>query len=237
TGLLTLLSGCSGGGNGGGGAGSAPSTLPATVNDSLELLGVSTEESPRLSNDGVPLPQDFSPFGQRIKVAINEAGETHFGAPMELIVGGFALKGSTNSFAVLDNLALPRTGKEIQPAAIYSLSQAEAPWVREDDGFVEGPPVTLRDSAGGDLDGDGHDELIIVYTTAGQVSVRIANLANRTVPEETLVAPISPAILPVGDVRLRAADLDGDGHAEIILAISQAAASGRPTFTGLIVLG
>jgi hypothetical protein len=222
---------------GSGGGGSPSNSLPATVDDSLNLLGVSTTESPRLSNDGVALPQDFSPFGQRLKIAINEAGETHIGAPMEMMVGGFALQGATDLFAVLDNLTLPATGNQIQPAPIYSLSQAQAPWVREDSGFERDPPVTLRDGAGGDLDGDGYDEMIVAYAAAGQVFVRIANLAKRPLPDETLVVPIPADVLPVGDVRVRAADLDGDGHAEIILAISQAAAFGRPTYTGLLVLG
>jgi hypothetical protein len=231
-GFVLLLGAC-----GSGGGGSATNSLPATVSDSLNLLGVSTADSPRLSNDGVALPQDFSPFGQRLKIAINQAGETHIGAPMEMIVGGFALQGATDLFTVLDNLTLPAAGNQIQPAPIHSLSPTQAPWVREDGGSEKDPPVTLRDSAGGDLDGDGYDEMIVAYAAAGQVLVRIANLAKRPLPDEILVVPVPADVLPVGDVRVRAADLDGDGHAEIILAVSQAAAFGRSTYTGLLVLG
>jgi FG-GAP-like repeat len=217
-------------------SGPGPTTTtarPATVDASLNQLGVSTAESPRLSNDGVALPDDFSPFGQRIKVAINDAGETHFGAPMEVIAGGFALKGAAESFVVLDNLTVPAVGGEIVPSAIYSLSQADAPWAREDRAFEKSAPVTLRDSAGGDLDGDGYDELIIVHEQSGQVLLKVANLANRTVPDETRVLPIQANALPIGDVRVRTADLDQDGKAEIIVAVSQAAAPGRPTYTML----
>jgi hypothetical protein len=229
--LFGLLAACGGGGN-------APesSGLPATVNDSLNQLGVPMIQSPRLSDDGVPLPEDFGPFGQRLKMAINAAGEARIGAPKELIVGGFSLAGATNSFAVLDNLVLPSVGNSITPAPIYSLSQTEAPWVREDAGREQDPPVTLRDAAGGDLDGDGYDEMIVAYAESGQVFVRIANLANRTVPDETLVVPIPADVLPVGDVRVAAADLDGSGRAKIIVSISQAAAAGRPTTSTLLIL-
>lgn len=224
-----------GGADSGGGGASSSNSPPSSIDESLNLLGVSTADTPRLSNDSVPLPDDFSPFGQRIKVAINGAGETHIGAPAELIFGGVALQDATDPFVVLDNLVVPETGNEIQPTPIYSLSEAQAPWVPEDDGFEEDPPVTLRDSAGGDLNGDGYDELIIAYAQSGQVFVRIADLANRPMPDEILELPVAAEVLPVGDVRIRAADLDRDGSAEIIAAISQAAAPGRPTYTALLV--
>lgn len=235
---FSVLTAC-GSGNGDSALSSTPTTptTPTTVDESLNLLGVSTSDTPRLSNDGVELPEEHSPFGQRIKVAINEAGETHIGAPMELVVGGFALQGATNLFTVLDNLTLPATGNQIQPTSISSLSQTEAPWVREDSGFEKAAPVTLRDSAGGDLNGDGYDELVITYAQSGQVFLRITNLANGAISDETLVVPILADVLPVGDIRVRTADLNQNGHAEIILAISQAAAFGRPTYTSLVVLG
>jgi len=242
--LATLFAGLAacgstgnGDGSGGGGGGASPSdSPPADINKSLNQLGVVTADTPRLSNDSVPLPTEFSPFGQRIKIAIDDAGETHIGAPMELIAGGFALQGATDEFAVLDNLKMPASGFQITPTAIYSLNAASAPWVPEYQRFEKDAPTTLRDSAGGDLNGDGYDELVIGFVQSGQVFVRIANLADRTVPEEVLSVPIPADVLPVGDVRVQVADLDRDGHAEIIAAVSQAGAPGRPTTTALQVL-
>jgi hypothetical protein len=221
---------------GGEGGGTAPTTLPSTVDDSLNELGVSTVPTPRIGNDGVALPEDHSPFGQRLKIAINGAGETHIGAPLELVVGGFELQGSMDPFAVLDNLELPATGLQIAPSPIFTLDPGEAPWAREDDTFEKAPPVTLRDAAGGDLDGDGYDELVVAYASGGQVFLRIANLADLTVADETLPVAAGVDVLPVGDVRVRAADLDQDGRAEIVLALSQVGAGGRSTSTGLLVL-
>lgn len=210
--------------------------LPDKVEESLNLLGVSTAPSARIGNDGMPLPDDFSPFGRRLKISIDAAGETRIGAPMEWIVGGFTLAGASDTFVVLDNLGAPDGNGLIAPSPIHALGPAQAPWATDNDGFEKAAPVTRRDAAGGDLDGDGYDELIVAYAESGQVLVRITPLADRTVPEQTLVVPIPSDVLPIGDVRVRAADVDADGRAEVIASISQAAGPGRPTRTALLVL-
>lgn len=213
-----------------------PVVLPGKLDDSLNALGVSTASSPRIGNDGVPLPDDFSPFGQRLKIAIDAAGHTRIGAPMEWIVGGFALQGAADSFVVLDNLAMPDSGPDIAASPIHSLGAAQAPWAREDGGFEKAPPVTLRDAAGGDLDGDGYDELIVAHAESGQLMIRITGLADGASAEQSFLVPVPSDALPIGDVRVAAADLDADGHAEIVASISQAAGPGRPTRTALLAL-
>lgn len=234
--LALALVACGGGDGGGEGGGLATSAPPATVDESLNLLGVRTTDSPRRGNDGVALPDDFAPFGQRLKMAINDAGQARFGAPMELVVGGFALRGAADSFAVLDNLIVPPEGGEIAPARLLALGAADAPWAREDDRFEKDAPSTLRDSAGGDLDGDGYDELIVAFAQSDQVFLRVVKFAGRSTPEETVLGPIGAPVLPIGDVRVRAADLDANGKAEIIVAVSQAPGAGRSTATVLSVL-
>jgi hypothetical protein len=217
-----------------------PEPPPDSVVESLGLLGVDTESTPRLSDDGVPLPEDFSPFGQRLKIAIDAAGNTRIGAPMELLVGGFSVEGSTAPLVVLDNLEMPSSGNSITPSVIYQLSAAQAPWANvanQQNSFEEKPPVTRRDGGAGDLDGDGYDELVIAHEQAGGVMLRITHLANRGGVDLVLPVPVPAALQPVGDVRVSVADLGGEGHAEILLGISQAAAAGRPTSSALLVLG
>ena len=238
---MALIAGCGSGGDavpdtasGGGDPGSL--AQPEKVADSLALLGVSTEPSARIGNDGMPLPDDFSPFGKRLKIAIDAAGDTRIGAPMEWVVGGFALAGSSDTFVVLDNLGSPGGNGLIAPSPIHALAAVQAPWTVEANRSETAPPVTHRDATGGDIDGDGYDELISAHFESGQVLVRITPLADRTLPEETRVAPVPPDVLPIGDVRVRAADVDANGRAEIVLAISQAAGPGRPTRTALLVL-
>lgn len=213
-----------------------PVDAPDSVDESLELLGVSTVKSARLSDDGVALPDDFSPFGQRVKLAMNAEGETHIGAPMELMVGGLSLARSQDPLTVLDNLAMPARGDTIIPSVIHGLDNAHAPWAMETRGFEEDPPVTLRDGTGGDLDGDGYDELIVAYLESGGVAVRVDNLADGSVSSEILAVPLPAEVLPVGDIRIRAADLDRNGRTELILGVSQAGASGRTTRSALLVL-
>ncbi len=217
------------------GATGTPSVAyPDRLSDSLSALGVPTAESPRIGNDGVTLPDDFSPFGRRLKMAVDADGNPRIGAPMEWVAGGFTLSGRADSLVVLDNFALPASGYDIGPAPVHSFGSAT--WTREDGGFEGGPPVTLRDAAGGDLDGDGYDELIVGRVESGQLVIGITRLADRMPTETIHPVPVPPEVLPIGDVRIAAADLDGDGHAEIVASISQAAEAGRATRSVLLVL-
>ncbi|TXL64772.1 FG-GAP-like repeat-containing protein [Zeimonas arvi] len=210
--------------------------LPDKLADSLNLLGVATEPSPRIGNDGVALPEDFSPFGHRLKIASDDAGHTRIGAPMEWILGGFTLRGAADSFVVLDNLAMPDSGPDIAPSPILSLGALQARWAREDGVSERVPPVTLRDAVGGDLDGDGHDELIVAHSDSGQLRIHIADLAHGASTEESFVVAVPSDVLPIGDVRVAAGDFDADGRSEIVASISQVASPGRPTRTALLAL-
>ena len=96
--------------------------------------------------------------------------------------------------------------------------------------------MTLRDATGGDLDGDGYDELIVVHADAGTATVRALDLADGAGAPEVLVVPLPAEVLPVGDIRIRAADLDRNGRAELIVGVSQAAGSNRPTRSALLIL-
>ena len=96
--------------------------------------------------------------------------------------------------------------------------------------------MTLRDATGGDLDGDGYDELIVVHADAGTATVRALDLADGAAAPEVLAVPLPAEVLPVGDIRIRAADLDRNGRAELIVGVSQAAGSNRPTRSALLIL-
>lgn len=213
-------------------------TLPENITDSLRRLGVSTAGSPRISNDGLPLPADFSPFGQRLKIAIDADGHVSIGAPMEFVIGGFSLAGSSDPFVVIDNFGAGTFPAGIATSPVYTLSGLQAPWASPANArkFDGDPPTTLHDAAGGDLDNDGYDDLVVAFVESGQVMVRIANLAGGATPAEVFAMPVPADVLPVGDVRVSVADLDGDGMAEIVASISQAASPGGATRTVLLVL-
>src|SRR6188474_1085003 len=83
-----------------------PAAPPETVTKSLNQLGVSTAKSPRTSNEGVPLPDAYSPFGTLINARIDDQGAAHLGSPLELALVGFSIDEEDSLLTVVDNIPL-----------------------------------------------------------------------------------------------------------------------------------
>jgi len=199
-GLLLLLAACSagGGGSGGGGAGQAP----ANHGESLTRLGVDQTESPRIDEYGNPLPEDYRPLGNVVRLD-----------PItELWLGGVPLEGSDAVATLLEDVsATPPAGDgRLSPSLLFSLSEADAPWMKEEADRWSFPS-TQRAAAAADLDGDGDEELVTVYHLEDRLEALVVeNVAGQySSREEVLVFNLPD----VRDVSLAAGDFDGD-HAD-----------------------
>lgn len=211
----------------------APKTdVPLTLESSLEALGVDLTPSARLSNDGLPLPETFSPYGQRIKVTRLPDGEVIIGSPGELVIGGFKLPGNDASITLIENNLDPDV---TDPNIIVSVVDVVG-WINESKDEERRAATTLRDVAAADIDGNGLDELVIAYTEADQVFLRIITPSNPSIAEINMVVPIPANILPIGDLRLVAGDLDMDGRSELVIGLSGKQALGKTTLSSVLIL-
>jgi hypothetical protein len=220
------------------GGGAPPSDPPANLSASLNDLGVGTASTPRVSNEGVPLPEDYAPFGNRIVFSTLESGEVVIGAPNEVAFVGFSLDAENAFLTVVDNLPPEEAGtvRTVTPRVISKSDTAQAPWAREQNGFEWVAPLTFRDSTGSDVDGDGLAEFVTIRFESGLLILSIAEIDDPTVVVDERIIDVPPAIAAVGDVRIAGGDFDNDGRDELLLAISQTASAGQATNVVVVVL-
>ncbi len=252
-GLTLLISACLGsGGDGdapvnGGSSGatngeSAGPEAPPDVETSLERLGVSTEETPRLDSQGNAYPDDYAPMGRIITVReLRQAqdaptdSEPRFavGRAEELFLGGFRLDdGGDRHVNIIDDISL--AGLSASAAAFTDPqvieSRAHTPWMHDSRTIVDAPPSnvpwgTLRDTAAVDTNGDGFLEAVTAYVQEGsggaqQLRLQIMDGLDSTPILDFAILEGGP-LLPAHDVRVSGVDLDGDGRQEIAVAIAR----------------
>ena len=202
-----LLTACGGGGTGGGGGN------PSTVEESLTALGVDITPTPRQADEAThqPLPESYSPFG---------AART-FDRIDELMTIGFQLSPASFGFdslvTVLEEQQSPSSPGTYSTEAIFAPPAASTPWATASGAS----PATLRAATAGDVDADGLEELIVVSHTAGDASVALRVVQDRTAGfiSDAPVA-LSDAV-PVG-LAVAAGDLDGDGQVDAVAAVATA---------------
>ncbi len=216
-----------------------PSEPPEGLADSLNALGFSTADTPRISNEGVALPARYSPFGRRIHVTHKPDGATVMGSPLEMALLGFSLEGQNSFLTTLNDLPFRAQGTSPSraPQLLARRDVAQAPWARENANASDDlPPITRRDAASGDTDGDGLDELALVRIENGQLVIEISPLQTGAAAtfQGTLPVPLSAA--PAADVRIASGDLDDDGRAELVIAVSGSRVAGQRTGTRVLVL-
>jgi len=142
--LLMTLAACSGGG----GSGTTPNT---NVDEVLADLGVNTSESVRVDAEGNDLPEQYAPL--RSTMALNKFSEIMlFGVPIE----DPAITTYLNEMA-LTNL-VPGTNNSYSWELLHDEPLANTPWT---------DPAARRSAAAGDFDGDGIEEVAIVYQLGG----------------------------------------------------------------------
>jgi len=189
---LALASGC--GGSGPSSTGSGP-----TVETSLNELGIDTTPSPRLGDNGQPLPENYSPLGKTLQID----------PLMELYVGGVPLTGSTSVATLLEDFSNnpPDGTGTITPEPLFALDAAEAPWWPESlpsQSFRQ----TKRAVAAADLDGNGIDEIVTLFAEDPRLSLQIVRRTDTGF--ETSVSTILFNTPGITSVALAAGDFDGD---------------------------
>jgi len=211
----------------GGGPGSPPAELPAeppaNVGESLALLGVDTTPTPRVDENGAALPADYSPLGAEETVAQTD----------ELFVAGLQLRfpDPAGGFTTLDNkagflsLTDDSTGELNLSFDLYEPGQrweadASSPFPSMSN--ASSGSQAARAAAAGDIDGDGRDEIAIVYIAhSAAAGTEKLFLVVADADSDAPTAPQSLGEFPgAADVGLAAGDFDGDGDADLALGIS-----------------
>ncbi|MCA9490450.1 MAG: hypothetical protein KC621_11020, partial [Myxococcales bacterium] len=137
-----LLAGCGGGGDSGG--------SNSTVEEVLADLGVDTTETPRVDEHGNPLGDEYAPMGDRSTV-------NRFA---EVVAIGVPFDDDSQSQAAVMNLVPGASNTYAWDSPLQQPTDAELPWAS----------ATMRRAATyGDFDGDGLEELAVVYQTDGDV--------------------------------------------------------------------
>ena len=203
--LGLFLSACGGGGGSSPGGGSSSGD---EVRDKLSNLGVDVQETPRLDDNSEALPDDYSPFG------------------------------SSQSFDTIEEITLlgPQFNNSASQLTLYELqSQNNRPIYAREDFFtpssgatpwasaIGASPANLRQAQAADIDGDGLDELVVLYREDGSSAVTLQTYQESFsggiisfAVDQTLVVSTDPA----NDLQLLAGDFDGDGLAEFVVGLS-----------------
>lgn len=192
-----------------------------SVNESLNMLGVNTAESPRLDEQGNPLPDNFSPLGPTLTISTREL----FIAGPKLVVKNGELLQNRAVFAELSN-------DEVPPSTEFAVTDAIEPdTVWESDNGSDHPELENRNPgaqstraiAAGDVDRDGLDEIIIVFQDpAAPQNVYLEILeddgdaANARSTARTLFANVAD----LKDLSVAAGDFDGNGSSEVAVGIT-----------------
>lgn len=209
-----------GGGNGGnGGSGAAAGACGSSQEQALECLGVQLTKDPRVDLKGSPLPTTYAPLGATRSVGVSQ----------EVFMAGMQLapKNPVGTAEVMDNraalLELSNDDTGAVGPGVLSTTAPGAIW--------EGDTYTTPSSNGGtgaqssrtavalDADGDGKDEIVVLYLDHENPSnegVIFATSPDGGAPKKVATAPGAEDIAAVRG------DFDGDGKDEIALGISTA---------------
>lgn len=219
-----------------------PASPPDTLTDSLNQLGVETEQPPRVDENGNEIPESYAPMGRKVVVreVQNDDGTTRMaiGPLQELFVVGLQASGSNCpdcAISLIDDAAIA-VDYANAPPTIYQRTEP-APWALEqkgDDDF----PETLRDGAKADIDGDGLDELVVVYLDAASNELRLSivdtNSANTNTIDELI--PVDVNRFPISDIRLASGNFDDDIADELAVGISRRSLEPEPANSAAYVL-
>ncbi len=209
----------------------AADTSPKTLQDTLNLLGVDTEITPRLDENRQAIPDSYAPMGRTMSImqVDNDDGTTSLvmGVQKELFLAGMRTLNclSNDCQATIIDDAASVSDYENSPGILYQRTQA-APWIDENLGN-NAVPETRRDAAGVDVDGDGRSELVIVYYDAAldEVRVSIADSDAPGAPVDDVLVPLSAAQFPVADLRVVAGNFDNDIEEEFAIGVGSHSAA------------
>lgn len=215
----------------------------ATLVDTLNSLGVDTDPTPRVDDQGVVYPDSYAPLGTVVPMReIADAAEPdgyrmEIGRAEELFLGGFRPEARPGVLTVIDDLSSgTETNGFTVSDTLFQKTGTEAPWAVEHNtgGTSSSGPVvvqgTRRDATAGDFIGDGFRETAVVYYVDGSSELRLlVTDAKAPIPAEIDVAiPVGSQFLPVNDLRVTSGDFDGDQIDELAIVISRVPDAGQP---------
>ena len=211
---LLLLVGC--GGGGGGGAPIAPGPTPQptppdpTVSESLAALGIDTTATPRLGDNSRPLPDSYSPLGSTWEV----------GRKSEIFYGGARVDGFATQATLLQDLeSVLGPWGPIQSSSLESLGglqSSQLPWLIDlapKDDLI----ATKRAATAADVDGDGREEIAMVYVDGNQLKFRV-EYVGQSRPEFDGLVSLEAGLTHVA---IAADDFDGDGNDELVIGYAR----------------
>ena len=201
---LALVSACGGGSDSGGiGAGSGDE-----VRDKLVNLGVPVNETPRLDDDSQALPDDYSPFGS----------SQSFDTIEEILLIGPQFN-NTNSQMTIYELQSQNNRPIYAKEDFFTPAQSQTPWSNS----VGINPGNIRVAAAADIDGDGLDEVVVLYRQSGQSTITLETYQETVSAgiigfslDQTLPVSVDPA----NNLSLLAGDFNGDGFEEFVVGLS-----------------
>jgi hypothetical protein len=211
-------------------------TLPPTpekgeLETSLNELGVDTTATGRVGPDGEPLPDDYAPLGSSASFSAPEAfsGPTGPARTDELFIVGpeVTASGSRITLLELEGVQIDGGGAvdpgEVVP--LHALDEGDHPWVDDDSGAwaQSNNGHSLRAAASGDLDGDGLDELVVVYvdTALAARPVRVLTIDDAEAGFGETLSTVADGSDVLG-VQVATGDFDGNGVASVVVALADA---------------
>jgi hypothetical protein len=205
-----LLAACVAASGCGGGGDDAELEPPDTVEEVLDRLNIDTAETARLGPDGNPLPEDHAPLGGRRDLQrFAEIGVLGVQVP--------ALAG-TDPLSIIKEV--PGAGNSYTDTLLYSASDADLPWASIGGSF----PASLRDATRGDIDGDGYEELLIIYKESGDRYIRMIIVDDESAAFARS-APIAVAEADAARLAIESGDFDGDGFDDVAAGYTTADAA------------
>jgi hypothetical protein len=204
---MLLLAGCGSGDSGG--AGGTAGSSSDNVADALVALGVDVSETARQGDDMEPLPDDYTPFGSARAFDVNE----------ELALVGIALADPAFSDRGLTLMELDRVGTNAvyNDDALFAPEPETTPWAAS----VGDAPGNLRNASRGDFDGDGLEELAVVYREDGQSVIQLQIYEDET-QNFVLGQLLSLGSEPATALSIESADFNGDGLSDLVVGIAKA---------------
>jgi hypothetical protein len=200
--MLLVLTAC-GGGGGGGGGGAGGQKTGDDVADTLANLNVDTTPTDRVDNSNDPLPDSFTPIGKNKTLAKKS----------EIFLAGLGLASESDHVNIL----------KFKPGV------SNVPGVPDSPDTTTKLPTNPLDtswkndlqnaSAAGDIDGDGFEEVILLWWDSSDDGIRLKIIDDEE--EAFTESPVSVLTTATPTwLRVIAGDFDSDGTDDIVIAIA-----------------
>lgn len=223
------LSACGNLSNVPGGPGSGNGDGNSELEASLNALGVNTTASDRVDPNKEDLPEDYAPLGA--SASFGDVGEfsDESGANRtdELLLVG--LTGDSRFKLLQLNGVQIDSGGNVAPGEVetmHTLTEAQSPWATDESrhDHYQDVGTTLRAVAAGDIDSDGLEEMVVVFVEDSTSSPTLRIMVVEDL-EDSYTSSAEDTFADgsgVLDLEVIAGDFDGDGGAQVAVAVSSA---------------